>query len=332
MAKVSVIVPTYNAEKHLKACLDSLVNQTLDDIEIIVIDDASTDNSLQILKEYASKYPQIKAYYNKVNCGQGKTRNFGLDIASGEYIGFVDSDDVIENTMYETMYNGALENNYVDIVSVGINFVDINFQKKDEYFNPRFRGILTDIDKTPEDILNESPSCCNKIFKSSLIDDYRFLEDCTWEDVAFTYSLLLKADKKLTYPDKYYCYRRNLESGVSSKGYKIDSPLEDIFKVANEIETQANLNGKEEKFSKVGKIIQTATCFQRLNEISEWEEYPKEMKLAKMVEFYQNVTEKYGDYTELDTGLLSSKVSLIVVEKIKKIVDEYTFEQTTKKL
>ena len=122
MPKVSIIVPVYNSGKYLKTCLDSLVNQTLKDIEIIAVDDCSTDNSLLILMDYAKKYNNIKVYHNRENLGQGASRNRGLDVARGEYIGFVDSDDYIRYTMYEDMYKAAV-NNRAPLVSVLLLYV-----------------------------------------------------------------------------------------------------------------------------------------------------------------------------------------------------------------
>ena len=98
--KVSVIIPVYNVEKYLRQCLDSVVNQTLKDIEIICIDDGSTDNSLNILKEYAQKDNRIKII-SKKNGGLSSARNAGLKFATGEFVGFVDSDDYIERETYE---------------------------------------------------------------------------------------------------------------------------------------------------------------------------------------------------------------------------------------
>ena len=122
MPKVSIIVPVYNSGKYLKTCLDSLVNQTLKDIEIIAVDDCSTDNSILILMDYAKKYHNIKVYHNRENLGQGASRNRGLDIARGEYICFVDSDDYIRYTMYEDMYKAAV-NNSAPLVSVLLLYV-----------------------------------------------------------------------------------------------------------------------------------------------------------------------------------------------------------------
>ena len=107
MAKVSVIVPVYGVEEWLERCLDSLVNQTLEDIEIIVVNDGSPDNSQAIIDAYVKKYPNKVKGYIKENGGLSDARNFGIPYATGEYIAFVDSDDYVDLTMYEKMYNEA---------------------------------------------------------------------------------------------------------------------------------------------------------------------------------------------------------------------------------
>ncbi|DAB15326.1 TPA: hypothetical protein CPU00_06110 [Candidatus Gastranaerophilales bacterium HUM_18] len=109
MPKVSVIIPVYNTEKFLRKCLDSVCNQTLQDIEIICINDCSTDGSLEILREYARKDNRIKLIELLENCGAAKARNIGIDIAEGEYLGFIDSDDYIDLDFYENLYAKAIE-------------------------------------------------------------------------------------------------------------------------------------------------------------------------------------------------------------------------------
>ena len=109
MPKISIIVPVYNTEKYLRKCLDSLVNQTLSDIEIICINDCSTDNSLEILRKYASKDNRIKVIDFKDNRGAAYARNVGIEEANGEYIGFVDSDDFVDLDFYEKLYNKAIK-------------------------------------------------------------------------------------------------------------------------------------------------------------------------------------------------------------------------------
>jgi len=110
MTKISVIIPVYNTEKYLKECLESIINQTLTDIEIICINDGSTDNSLDILNSYANSDKRIKVFSQK-NQGQGTARNYGMKIATGDYIHFMDSDDILELNTFEDSYRICEEKN-----------------------------------------------------------------------------------------------------------------------------------------------------------------------------------------------------------------------------
>ena len=130
MKKVSIIVPIYNVEKYLSKCLDSLVNQTLADIEIIIVNDGSPDNSYKIVKDYLKKYPDKIKYYEKSNGGQGSARNLGLTKATGEYVGYVDSDDYVNLTMYEKMYQKAKKTD-ADIVMCAHTIVYEDSKKED---------------------------------------------------------------------------------------------------------------------------------------------------------------------------------------------------------
>lgn len=121
--KISVIVPIYNVEEYLDKCLDSLVNQTLKDIEIILINDGSPDNSEEIVKKYLKEYGEKIIYHKKENEGQGIARNYGIDLANGEFISFVDSDDYIEETMFEKLYNKVLEEKSDIVASIG--FIEV---------------------------------------------------------------------------------------------------------------------------------------------------------------------------------------------------------------
>lgn len=111
MIKVSIIVPVYNVEKYIKRCLDSLISQTLDSIEIIVVNDGSTDNSGVIAENYAEKYPDSIKVYNKKNGGLSDARNFGMNYVHGEYVAFLDSDDYVDSTMLQKLYCAAISEN-----------------------------------------------------------------------------------------------------------------------------------------------------------------------------------------------------------------------------
>lgn len=122
MSKVSVIVPVYNTDKYLDKCLSSLVNQTLDDIEIVAVDDGSTDNSSKMLDEYAQKYPSKFVVRHKKNGGQATARNLALTLCTGEFIGFLDSDDFVETDMFQKLYDKAIE---FDADYVGCAYKDL---------------------------------------------------------------------------------------------------------------------------------------------------------------------------------------------------------------
>ena len=118
--KISVVIPVYNVEKYLQQCLDSIVNQTLEEIEIICVNDCSTDNSSKILEEYSAKDERIRIISKEKNEGPGPARNRGMEDLNGDYVSFIDSDDfIIQNTAYEKLYEFALKN-HADMVSGNI--------------------------------------------------------------------------------------------------------------------------------------------------------------------------------------------------------------------
>ncbi|WP_435524671.1 glycosyltransferase family 2 protein [Chryseobacterium indoltheticum] len=171
--KVSVVVPVYNVEHYLAKCLDSLVNQSLQDIEIIVVNDGSSDGSENIIQQYSEKYPgKIKAFI-KENGGLSDARNFGIEKATGDYLGFVDSDDYVSGMMFAEMFNLAERYN--------AEMVICNIQKIDEDGNVTQK--LPQIPNMPEKIVLEkyfsvfsdlSYFACNKLFKKELFAHKRF--------------------------------------------------------------------------------------------------------------------------------------------------------------
>ena len=315
MVKVSIVVPVYNASKYLKTCLDSLVNQTIDDMEIIAIDDASLDNSLDILKDYAKNYSFLKVYSNTKNMGQGWTRNRGISLASGEYIGFLDADDYVNINMYKTMYEAAILNNRPDIIVTSLKFVTDDFYAGINYERD-LKGRLYNINENPDMVIYESPSCCNKLFKKDLINDYYFIPGVMWEDVAFTYSMLIKADNMLSLNNLDYFYRRDINRGVSGQNYKVNLRVFDIIKVAFEIEMEAKKCGKYDIFKSQVKFLQIVTCLQRVSEIEMWK---TDKVLEIKEELYKLILENFGNLDDVDKALLSSRVSLDVIGEF----DEY---------
>ena len=180
--KVSVIVPVYNVEKYLKKCLDSLATQTLEDLEVIIVNDGSPDNSQKIIDKYTKKYPNMHGYLKK-NGGLSDARNYGIKYAKGEYVAFLDSDDYVKSDMYEKMYLKAKENDY-DMVVCDINYVYDNHVKR---VGSGIREDTTDIKSIYRTI---HPAAWNKIFKKELLQDIEFKKGVWFEDVEFIYRLL----------------------------------------------------------------------------------------------------------------------------------------------
>lgn len=124
MKKLSIIVPVYNTEKHLKKCFDSIINQNNSEIEVVVVNDGSTDNSETIINKYTNKYKDVFKYYKKDNTGVADTRNFGIEKATGEYIMFLDSDDYIDKKLYDNIKKYIDEN--VELIKYKMQRVDEN--------------------------------------------------------------------------------------------------------------------------------------------------------------------------------------------------------------
>lgn len=203
--KVSVVVPIYNTEKFLRKCIESIVNQTLEEIEIILINDGSTDNSHIICEEYSRKYPKKIRYINNKNIGCSATRNLGISLARGEYIAFVDSDDYIEREMYQEMYEKAWKED-IDIVISGIRY---------HYFNKellKIREIYPENTKNKIKLLdpkNKIANCYNKLFKRKMLKKYKivFPENThNSEDLVFCFEALCVANKIISIPKGYYNY------------------------------------------------------------------------------------------------------------------------------
>lgn len=209
MPKVSIIVPVYNTEQYLEQCLDSLVNQTLKDIEIIVINDGSPDNSNKIIKKYEKKYPKKIKGYEKENGGLSDARNFGISKASGEYLAFLDSDDYVSLDTYEKLYNKAKTENF-DMVVCNLYYV------YDKLLKPATSNIRNDIyskKQIKKIYQNIYPAAWNKIYARTIFDNpqLRFITGRWFEDVEFIYKILPSINSIGTLKDNfiYYVQRDN---------------------------------------------------------------------------------------------------------------------------
>lgn len=219
MTKVSVIIPVYNAEQYLKRCLDSICNQTLKDIEIICVNDASTDKSLERLNEYVAKDNRFKVINLETNRGESAARNKGLEIATGEYLAFVDNDDEIDLDFYEKLYEKAKETN-ADVIKGEVHVID--YDGKEQYGNSNVK------------ISNKNSkfyfthNWWTAIYKKTIIIDNNidFPEGMPLGgDILFLNKVLTLSKKIELVDDVFYHYYRREDSGDSKilSDEKIDS-------------------------------------------------------------------------------------------------------------
>lgn len=207
MPKVSVIVPIYNVEKYLEKCINSLLSQTLEDIQIILVNDGSKDNSGNIAKEYEKNNKDRVIYVEKENGGLSDARNYGLKYATGDFIAFLDSDDYIEKDAYEEMYNKAIEENadYVECDFIWEFPNKIRIDKQYPYKNKK------------EMLSFVRVVAWNKLIKRQLITDnnLEFPKGLRYEDVEFTYKLIPFINK-FTYVDKPFIHYVQREGSIAN--------------------------------------------------------------------------------------------------------------------
>lgn len=216
--RLSVIVPVYKAENTLRQCVDSLLAQTIGDFEIILINDGSPDGCQAILDDYAARYPDIIRSKTVSNGGQGRARNFGLEMARGDWLGFVDSDDWVAPEMYERLLRAA-EREGADIAVCDVR-----------------RCLADGRTETlrawrPDRPMAAAGSCCDKLFRRSGIEDLRFPEGLWYEDFAFS-ALALARAKALAYvPEELYCYRVGHTSTMHNQNAKKNLDLLQVLEL-----------------------------------------------------------------------------------------------------
>lgn len=218
MCKVSVVIPVYNAELYLRECLNSILKQSLNDIEIICIDDGSTDNSVSILKEFAKLDNRIKVC-RQSNKGAGAARNIGIQNATGEYFSFLDADDLYEGDMLEKAYYKSIQYDADMCIFNGDYFSEEGFKKKRHWLDKRYINDyeLFDVDKKNL-LLCTNAAAWNKLFKREFVEQYDLkFQEISWaNDMCFTYTALSLADKITSINDSLIHYRvrdnNNLQS------------------------------------------------------------------------------------------------------------------------
>lgn len=250
--KLSIIVPVYNVEQYLDQCLSSLVNQTLKDIEIICVNDGSTDESNKILQKFASQDNRIKVF-NQANQGQSVARNLAIQNAKGEYLGFVDSDDWVDLDYFEKLYNSAKQYD-CDIACAGFKRCGKREKIKKSFSEIKVYSNIED--KLEIDNIPSHNYIWNKIYKREKWN-FTFTPGRYYEDMALLIKIVYQSDKLVTVPDTYYYYRHNPFSTIAAKSSKHTADFrwayDEVYKFAEEknIKITKNSNYRKKEFIKL---------------------------------------------------------------------------------
>lgn len=275
---ISIIVPIYNTEKYLNKCLKSLVKQKNIDFEIICVNDGSPDKSEKIVEKFKKKYPKLIRSYKKKNGGLSDARNYGINKAKGEYIGFVDSDDWVELDMFSKMYNYAIQKD-LDIV-VCDTFM--------EYEN-HTEILPSNLHYSDEDLRNyiiSYPMACTRLIKKELLeDDYVFTKGILYEDLCLTPTFVNKTIKVGFLEEALYHYLQRSNSIMNQMEF--NDKLFDIIKVLNNVYKKFDENKNLENYYEeieylyITHLLRSATL--RFLEYKDGEEH-----LSKLIDEFKD--------------------------------------------
>ena len=341
MIKLSIIVPVYNVEKYIDKCLETLVNQTLEELEIIIVNDGSQDNSKKIIEKYVKQYPTKIKYYEKKNEGLSSARNYGLKYATGEYVAFLDADDYVEKNMYEEMYRLAKKENSDMVECDFIREWDYGKKVYDRRRNYHFQkkrtnkckylqanGVLTkdkQMDKYKKEMIKiPRVVAWNKIYKNDILNKtlIRFPESLIYEDLEF-FCELLPYLNKISYINKYFVHYVQREDSISNSQTEKTG---DIFKILDNIFSfykEKNLYNKYEKALKyMSKRILLGSSLKRILKIKDTQ-VKRKMILKTVINFLKysgwssNESRKVTKETTI-SGQIYSKETYDFSDSIKK--------------
>ena len=318
---ISVIVPIYNAEKYLHRCLDSIVNQTYKNLQIILIDDGSEDESSKICDEYKEIDNRIIVIH-KENSGVSDSRNIGLDKSEGEYIGFVDADDYIEPSMYEKLYKSIIQYN-ADICCCGYT------QEFDKYFYEKNTERIVSYDSCA-DILDAylrqdkysgiGDGNWNKLFTRRIIENIRYSKYANGEDVLFQFNCFITCKKLVCIPDLLYHYVCNDESASNGKFTESKASILDVADTAIEVVKREHTEVIDQAYA-----FQLTWYISLLQKICDGKKNKNSIKCRKRIRnqlkkelgnYYRNIYSKRLDQYYLMSELIGVTGFAIIIRKI----------------
>lgn len=326
--KVSIVIPIFNVEKYLRECLDSVVNQTLKDIEIICVDDGSTDSSPDIIREYMDKDPRVKVI-TKPNTGYGNSMNRGFDFAEGEYLGIVESDDFAEPEMFEKLYARAKKYE-LDVVKSAFWFYWSKPEPRNEKFEivSELRSGVTfcparDFKAPMEmvDFFNLKPSIWSAIYRKEFIrkNNIRFNETpgASYQDASFNFRVMATAKRVQLVPEAYLHYRQDNETSSVNNPAKVYCVCDEYEFMQQFLDTNPPYRDRLEC---VNKRIKYDSYMWNLDRIAKQfkyafvekasEEFKADFESGKMNKEY------FEDYKWKDAALLAEDPELYFVNRI----------------
>lgn len=269
--KVSVIMPNYNNSKYIEEAVNSVLEQTLPGIEVIVIDDCSTDNSIEILQKIQSKHPdKVRIVRNKENLGAGLSRNAGIDIARGKFIKFLDADDTMDPDVLEKMYNAAIKNNVKAVLGV-VSIMQSTKHKQSNY-NVNNNYEVINIGECKEDLIYGSAGVGDGLFARELFDKIRF-PNLKWEDLATIPALRVEAGSIYYIDESVYNYRVYEESTTGVDMCKKTPRVFDIVQCLNKMRKEI-----PQEYETELDAVQYMQYQLRMKEIASWEDCSEEHK------------------------------------------------------
>lgn len=326
MAFLDIIIPLYNNEKRLPKCLNSVLNQSFKDINIIIIDDKSTDNSLLIAKQYQKQFPnQITIIENEKNSGAATSRNKGLLLSKSEYVTFLDSDDYLTPGIFEKV-NEVYKKYKPDIIISKLKFeylgINIGFlgMKRDEYnedtlYNPR---------ENKECLYKERPSVTGKYYKRETIKT-TFPDGLKWEDYAFSIPYLIKAQTIYSIDKPGYIYLMNPFGTTITDMFKIPTRILDIF-TGSEMIKNSITKEQLEYYKEELKTTITINCLNRVRDLA-FASIIDKKDITDLINYLVNLIYiREGDYRELDwykyqiDNALFYKIRMKIIEQ--KLLEE----------
>lgn len=275
--KLSIVAAVYNLEQYLPRCLDALANQTLQEIEILCVDDGSTDSAPQIVDEYAKKYPEKIKAFHKPNGGEFTTRNYGLERAQGEYITFVDTDDWVEPNWAEKLYQAAKEND-ADLAVCGFERIDLKTNQVVGKDMIGYGNSVKEISGKDDFMLFINPAPWNKIYKREKIKDLRFLDFRGFNDMIFLASSYTKINKVAYVPEVLYHYYLRYDSQIHTVN---EQDVENFKKYLLELKA---LYIKTNQYEEMKNILDLLAFLHLGISVMYRASYDKQIKMKKMME------------------------------------------------